>query len=559
MYSTGIRPAEVDSLNQAGILQTAKWAHIREIDPANPVPAGMEIAHIECLPCHSHNGYNGIKNKINTLTERGLEAMITGLGSVHTYMPPFVGTEEEKKALAAFLNRKINGKEPYQFSNYDPPKESHAVPPFDPLKDEYVLLVWNDLGMHCLSDNDKYFVFLPPANTLNAQLFKRGDKPVIITEGIKLEYEVEAPYRNPENHVRFWDYADKIFGVKLEPGVGLAGKRVTGEFDVKGNHFAADLIPVTPYRDGLPYNPYPLFTIRAVDRETGRVLMETKAVGPNSTEMGCRNCHGGGWRVDNISGVADETAINILKLHDKYEKTTLLADAEKGNPKLCQSCHEDPALGAAGKPDVLNFSSAMHGFHANYLKGLYDDACNMCHPSRPEGNTLCARGRHAQSGITCVECHGKMEDHGLGLLALEKSKGKTAANRLMANLKPTVVENISQVKPRMPWLQEPDCRSCHTHFDMANDGWEGTAFNKWVPGFDALYRNRTDNHGVMCIACHGSTHAEYPAVNKYDTDRDNIQPIQYQGVAGSIGTQRNCKVCHLRDMPYSGHHRNMIK
>lgn len=559
LYSNGISPAQTDTIQQTGILAAAKWTQVKSVDEADPLPAGKEIFRLECSACHTLHRYNGIGKRIAALTERGIEAQLTGQGSVHTYMPPFLGTWQEKKALAAYLNEEVNGNDPFQFSDYDPPQETHEVPYFDRKKDEYVLLVWNDLGMHCLSDNDKYFVFLPPANTLNAQLFKRGDKPGIITKGIRLMYEVEAAYRNPEKHVRFWEFSEQVFGVKLEPGVGLAGKKVIGEFDVKGNHFAADLIPVTPYRDNLPYNPYPLFTIRAVEEATGRVLMETVAVAPNSTEMGCRNCHGGGWRVDNVSGVSDETAVNILALHDKYEKTTLLTDAQAGNPRLCQSCHQDPALGAPGKPGVLNFSSAMHGFHANYTKGLYEDACNLCHPSRAGGNTRCFRGRHSGVGLTCIECHGRMEDHGLSLLKNEQTSGKKSANRLMANLTPTAVETTDQVIPRMPWLNEPDCKSCHSNFDIISDGWEGTAFNKWAPGFDALYRNRTDNHGVMCIACHGSTHAVYPSSNKYDPDRDNIQPIQYQGVDGTIGTLGNCSLCHKKEMTANGHHRNMIK
>ncbi|MFZ4441408.1 MAG: cytochrome c [Syntrophales bacterium] len=559
MYSNGISPSQAAGLKKTGVLSVAKWTRIKEVNPADPVPAGEEIFRLECSSCHTLNGYNAISSKIRSMTERGIEAQLTGQGSVRTYMPPFFGNELEKKALAAYLNKSINGREPYQLSDYDPPAETHTVPSFNAGRDEYVLLVWNDLGMHCLSDNDKYFVFLPPANTLNAQLFKRGDKPRIITSGVKLVYEVEEPYRNPEKHVRFWDYAEKNFGVKLETGVGLAGKRVVGEFDIKGNHFAADLIPVTPYRDNLPFNPYPLFTVKAIEEKSGRVLMETKAVAPNSTEMGCRNCHGGSWRVDNVSGVSDETAMNILAIHDKNEKTTLLADASAGNPRLCQSCHEDPALGAAGKSNVLNFSSAMHGFHANYMKGLDDNACNLCHPSRPKGNTACMRGRHTDVGVTCVECHGKIEDHALALLKNEKNRGKKPADRLMANLSPTAVDTIGKINPRMPWITEPDCKSCHTNFDIAKDGWEGGAYNQWVPGFDALYRNRADNQGVMCIACHGSTHAIYPAVNKYDKDRDNIQSIQYQGVAGTIGTRKNCKVCHIKKMTTNGHHRNMVK
>ncbi len=559
MYSHGVTLDQVNEINDQGILSFARWTEIREVDQDNPLPAGKEIFKLQCMACHTMSGYNGIANKIATLTEQGVLAHLTGQGLVRTYMPPFMGSEQEKQALATWLDQEVNQMKWEGFSDYEPPQESHTVPPFDPAHDQYVLLVWNDLGMKCISDNDAWFVFLPPANTLQAQLFKRGEKPEIITRGITLLYEVESPYLHPENHVPFWDFAPNNFGVNLKPGTGLAGKGMTGEFDPDGNAFKAERIPVVPYRDHLPYNPYPIFTIRAIEKSSGEVLIETKVVAPNSTEMGCRNCHGGGWRVDGLSGMSDETAINILSLHDKYQKTDLLKEAEKGNPRLCQSCHEDPVLGASGQPGVLNFSAAVHGFHANYLRERWDDACNMCHPSHPDGNTNCMRGRHAEIGISCAECHGTMEDHALGLLQNEKVGGKSGADRLMKGLLPRMTESVAEVKPRSPWSMQPDCTSCHTWFNITEDGWDGPAFNKWTPGFEALYRNRTDNQGVRCIACHGSTHAVYPAFNKYDPQRDNIQPVQYQKIPGTIGTQRNCKVCHTKEMPYSGHHRNMLR
>jgi hypothetical protein len=211
---------------------------------------------------------------------------------------------------------------------------------------------------------------------------------------------------------------------------------------------------------------------------------------------------------------------------------------------------------APGKPGILNFSSAMHGFHANYLSGMDHEACNMCHPSRTEGSTSCFRGRHSEIGVNCTECHGTLEDHALGLLA--NQSGIQAATRLAKNLDPVYVEEVTEIKPRRPWLMEPDCKSCHTNFNIFDDGFSGTAFNLWVPGFEALYRSRTDNHGVMCSACHGSTHAIYGTHNKYGLHRDNQQPLQYQGIAGTIGTYNHCQVCHMEEMSVNGHHRNMV-
>lgn len=556
MYSTGISPDQVPTLNEEGFLNHAKWARIKEVSDENILEAGAEILRLQCLSCHTMDGYNGLTNKSDELTERGLLALLSGMGKVNTYMPPFVGTSQEKKALAAYLYQDMQGKSSLLTTSHEPDEIPLAIPPFNPDEDEYVLLVWNDLGMHCISDNEKYFSFLPPANTFNAQLFKRGDKPEVITNGIIMEYEVEEGFRNPGDHSMFWEYDSLIFGVDLPVGTGLMGKGVAGTMEVHGSAYAAHLIPVVPYMDNGMYNPYPVFTIIAKDESTGDTLAVTKAVAPTSTEMGCRNCHEGGWAWNDVSGMADLTAINILKAHDRYNGTTLLEDAENGKPGLCQSCHADPAVMAPGKPGVLNFSSAIHGFHANYLPGLDHESCSMCHPARIEGNTNCFRGRHSQVGVNCTECHGTLEDHALGLLA--QQSGIEASGRLAKNLEPVFAMTKEEIKPRMPWLMEPDCQSCHTKFNIFDDGFEGTAFNMWAPGFEALYRNRTDNHGVMCSACHGSTHAIYGAYNKYGLHRDNQQPLQYQGLAGTIGTHNQCMVCHMKEMSINGHHRNMV-
>ncbi len=556
MYSTGITPAQMEAVNNEGFLHIAKWSEVKALNDTNLLEAGSEIFRLQCMSCHTINGYNGVLNKSDQLTERGLEAMLTGMGKVNSYMPPFAGTSDEKRAVAAYIYRELQGKTTLPDVAFEPDTLLLDIPHFDPDSDDYVLLVWNDLGMHCISDNEKYFSFLPPANTFNAQLFIRGPLPKLVSSGITMEYAVEEGFQHPEYHSMFWDYDEAIFGADLPEGTGLMGKGVNGSMESHGAVFAAHLIPVVPYMDNKTYNPYPVFTITAKDKSTGDVLAVTKAVAPTSTEMGCRNCHEGGWARTDISGMADLTAINILAVHDRFNGTTLLEDAENGEPRLCQSCHADPALMATGKPDVLNFSSAIHGFHANYLSGMDQEACNMCHPSREEGNTNCFRGRHTQVGVGCTECHGALEDHALGLLA--NQTGIEASTRLSRGLEPVYAYSKEEIKPRMPWHMEPDCRSCHTNFNIFEDGFTGTAFNSWVPGKEALYRNRTDNHGVMCIACHGSTHAVYGAYNKYGLQRDNQQPLQYQGLAGTIGTHGQCMVCHTIEMSSSGHHRNML-
>jgi hypothetical protein len=55
--------------------------------------------------------------------------------------------------------------------------------------------------------------------------------------------------------------------------------------------------------------------------------------------MGCRNCHGGPWKVQDAGGISDIAADDVLTVHDRISGTTLAAEARAGNPKLCQSCH----------------------------------------------------------------------------------------------------------------------------------------------------------------------------------------------------------------------------
>ena len=80
--------------------------------------------------------------------------------------------------------------------------------------------------------------------------------------------------------------------------------------------------------------------------------------------------------------------------------------------------------------------------------------------------------------------------------------------------------------------------------DMAT----ANAFNQWTSGPEALYRLRHDDtRSMMCEACHGATHAVYPAYNILDRERDNIQPQQYQGNNRTIGRE-NCRLCHTRQL-----------
>ena len=562
MYSNQVFTKDIPVLQKEGFLAKSKWIQHKQVTDNNMLTVGHDLFLQQCSACHS---VNGVLNDILPLIEKydnifGMDAQLNGLGKLNTYMPPFIGNRQERLALASYLVQDLNKDNLSGADNpvVHPVDLPLAIPSFDNGHDEYVLLAWNNLGMHCISDSDPYWILLPPANDIFAQLVKRGNPPEIVTEGVTLEYAVEDGFGYPEHHVRFWEFADKLLGAALEPGVGVGGLRVNGTMKLEEVHkaFAAPFVPVVPYPDDGGFNPYPVFTITAKNTDSGTVLASTKTVAPTSTEMGCKNCHGGGWRVAGLAGFTDETSLDVLKAHDKNSGTDLAEKALGGDPMLCQSCHADPVLGTKGRPDLLSFPAAIHGWHANFLTNRDGmEACVACHPSRPSGPTECFRSHHAEN-MDCTHCHGTLEDHALSLLKKEKNEGKKGAERLMTGLRPRTVTSIDEINPRTPWLNEPDCLNCHKNYDK---GALGNGFNTWTNGPEELYRLRHDEIGaLMCEACHGSTHAVFPATrNKYGKNRDSIQPLQYQKNDRPIGN--DCTVCHTIQPGREAHHRNSLR
>ena len=335
---------------------------------------------------------------------------------------------------------------------------------------QYVVIGWNDLGMHCYDLDYATMAVLPPYNTLWAQVIQRGDPPQIITEGVTVHYSF------PDNtysagKTNFWDYVDELFGVSLPLDVGLAGKGLAGEMELDDDHFAAEGIPITEFSDSAPTTPdYTQLAQIVVEDLGGNILADADVVAPVSSEMRCDTCHDlpdpGNFRM------------NILVDHDEEAGTDLASQAASGNPVLCADCHADPALGKPGIDEVPSLSAAMHGTHKEV-----GATCYSCHPGE---NTQCLRGTMANDyGMDCEDCHvGGME-----MLADED---------------------------RTPWFDEPRCGDCHPGAYAENPG--------------TLYRFSKGHGGLYCESCHNSTHAILPS---RDGD-DNLQSIALQGYAGTI-------------------------
>jgi len=448
------------------------------------------------------------------------------------------------------------------------------APPSYPPK--YTLTAWNDLGMHCMDGKDfSVFSILPPYNNLHAQLKYTGSTGFITpNSNITLTYEATTGIDGKINttsstKTNFWNHSDKLFpGSNLQPDVGLTGNKTLSTtpqqltFNTTQQWWEAEGIPLTPYNDDGTKNYYPFVKVSAKDTN-GTILASANVVLPVSDELDCKRCHASnssaaarptiGWVNDPSLTPEQDYKYNILRLHDQFQptavqtyKTQLLAKgydynisglestARAGTPILCAACHKSnalPNIGIGYTPGVTikPFTAAIHGRHAFVVDPVTNmtlnnannrNACYACHPG---STTQCLRGAmgdatnpNGTQKMQCQSCHGSMN-------------------------------NVADLT-RKGWLDMPNCQACHhdgvretsaVTLAGALKTWNDTRFatnaNTPQPGI-SLYRFSRGHGNMQCEACHGSTHAIYPAHTA-----DNNLSIDLQGHAGTIG---ECKTCH---------------
>jgi len=458
---------------------------------------------------------------------------------------------------------KIDLEDFYDTSCDDTPPTTPPTTP--PMTGDYMLTAWNDLGMHCMDGNDfSVFSVLPPFNNLHAQIKdKNGD---LVTSGITITYESTIGTDGQINttssdKTNFWDHVTDLFGATLSPDVGLTGNPTASTtpalmvFNATHQWWEAEGIPLTPYNDNSSKNYYPLVKVVAKD-SAGTILAEVKTVLPVSDEMDCKRCHAStsgndakpnaGWV--NNADIEKDFKYNILRLHDEshpdaisknmsalqaagynYDAQGLEATAMGGTAVLCVACHKSNALPGVGI-ELKAFTNAIHSKHANVTDPFSGmklgdinnrSACYACHPG---AQTECLRGAmgdakdaNGNNVMQCQSCHGTV--HAVG------------------------------DKNREGWLDEPNCQACHhdgkqetSAIDPATNTLRHVVDTRFATNMNtpttgiSLFRFSTGHGKLQCEACHGATHAIYPAHNA-----DNLLSEGVQGHAGTIG---ECTACH---------------
>ncbi len=103
MYANTLRLSEVGAIRQQGVLKSARWVRSREVDPDKPAQAGEEVFRVQCASCHTVNGYNSIRFAVKGWSAQMIEYQLLHLNELKGFMPPFVGNEQERRALATWL------------------------------------------------------------------------------------------------------------------------------------------------------------------------------------------------------------------------------------------------------------------------------------------------------------------------------------------------------------------------------------------------------------------------------------------------------------------------
>ena len=171
--------------------------------------------------------------------------------------------------------------------------------------------------MHCLNLSYDEMVILPPYNTVNVQVVKRGDPPQIATTGIAIDYSLinNTSSFGKRQYGGFWTNFTALFwGTAPANKIGLTGTALAGSMTLKTDYFTAEGMPVVPVNDAGVWDPFQVIEVKIKDL-VGNLLATTHAAVPTSDEINYAKCHTEG------NGTVFS---NILKVHDDKNGTNLI-------------------------------------------------------------------------------------------------------------------------------------------------------------------------------------------------------------------------------------------
>jgi cytochrome bd-type quinol oxidase subunit 1 len=103
LYATNILLTEKPFLDRQGLLPNAYWFNMLGRD--DPENEGAFLLAQNCSACHTIDGLNDIRSRVKNRSEDGIFVYLSHIGEMVPFMPPFSGTQDERRILARFLYR----------------------------------------------------------------------------------------------------------------------------------------------------------------------------------------------------------------------------------------------------------------------------------------------------------------------------------------------------------------------------------------------------------------------------------------------------------------------
>lgn len=111
MFANGVLAKEVDRYNSEGFLPQMSFLGVEEVTEENQYQAGRALYQGQCLACHTIDGWRSKRafaHRLKGWSEETIADYVSNMHEFRPFMPPFVGTEEELKALAHYLATEVD-------------------------------------------------------------------------------------------------------------------------------------------------------------------------------------------------------------------------------------------------------------------------------------------------------------------------------------------------------------------------------------------------------------------------------------------------------------------
>jgi mono/diheme cytochrome c family protein len=103
MYGNTLRVEDLPRVRQQGILASARFVRRHAVEPGELIQSGEDIFSVQCASCHTVDGYNSIRFAVKGWSPEMIDYLLLHLNELTSVMPPFVGSEAERRALGAWL------------------------------------------------------------------------------------------------------------------------------------------------------------------------------------------------------------------------------------------------------------------------------------------------------------------------------------------------------------------------------------------------------------------------------------------------------------------------